>query len=92
MTQRYVVGELSALIGDLCTHECAGLTADLRDLRHRVERAPVSDLAPLAAEALDVADAACWALLERGDAAAFAREAADAAVLHEFAVCAALLP
>ncbi len=92
MTQRYVIGELSALIGDLSRPDCSDFAVTLRDLRHRVESAAPWELAPLAVEALVVADAACWVLLERGEVSAFVREAADAAVLREFAVCAALLP
>lgn len=92
MTQRYVAGELSALIGDLCRQDSSGFAAALRELRYRVECAPLSGLALLAAQALDMADATCWAALERGDLDAFTHRAADAAVLREFAVCAALLP
>ncbi len=92
MTQYYVVGELSALIGELCPNDGSELATAVRDLRRRVECAPACGLTRLAAEALEVADAACWALLERGDVDAFAREVAEASLIREFATCAALLP
>jgi len=48
--------------------------------------------ARLAAEAATLADMICWAMLEQGDTAAFARHAAAGALLYEFAVSANLLP
>ena len=41
--------------------------------------------------ALTLAEALCWDSLNRGDIAAFTRQAAVCAELHEFGVCACLL-
>jgi hypothetical protein len=92
MTQQYVVGELSAFIGDLYPISRRELAADVRGLRRRVESAPVGALRPLAAEAEAIADVTCWTSLEEGDTRAFARQATAAALLHEFAVNAKLVP
>jgi len=64
----------------------------VRGLRRRVECSPVAALPPLAAEATALADMVCWASLDQGDAAGFARRSAAAALLHEFTVSANLLP
>jgi hypothetical protein len=68
------------------------LAGDVRELRRRVESAPVGALRTLASEATAIADRTCWSSLEEGDAGAFARKATAAALLHEFAVNANLLP
>ncbi len=91
MTRQYIVGELSALIGDLYPISREELAADVRVLRRRVESAPVAALGPLAAEAEAMADITCWTSLEEGDTGAFARQATAAALLHEFALNANLL-
>jgi len=91
MTRQYIVGELSALIGDLYPISREELAADVRNLRQRVEATQVGALGPLAAEAEAVADVTCWTSLEEGDAGAFSRQATAAALLHEFAVNANLL-
>ena len=41
--------------------------------------------------ALALAESLCWDSLNRGDTAAFTRQAAVCAELHEFGVCAGLL-
>jgi hypothetical protein len=92
VTRQYIVGELSALIGDLYPISREELAADMRGLRRRVESTPVGALGPLAAEAEVMADVTCWTSLEEGDAGAFARQATTAALLHEFAVNANLVP
>ena len=92
MTRQYIVGELSALIGDLYPVSGEQLAADLRELRCRVESAPVGALRTLAVQATAVADRTCWSSLDEGDAGAFARQATAAALLHDFAVSANLLP
>jgi hypothetical protein len=92
MTQQYIVGELSALIGDLYPIFRKELAADVRNLRQRVESTPIGALGPLAAEAETIADVTCWTSLEHGDTGAFTRQATAAALLHEFAVNANLLP
>ena len=92
MTQQHLVGELSELISLLepAPDEC--LADAVRALRRRVECSPVAALTRLAVEATTIADMTCWAALDRGDTAGFARQSAAAAQLHEFAVSANLLP
>ena len=91
MTQQYIVGELSVLVAGLCPDRCPALAECVRDLRHRVERTSPTALAPLVREAVDLADRACWTSLEAGDMDWFSQQAAGAAVLREFAICAGLL-
>jgi hypothetical protein len=89
MTQQYLVGQLSALLGDL-----EGASADwwpaVHHLRRRVERAPPLALPELADEVLTLTDAICWVFLEDGDAASFGRCARSAAELAEFIEAAGL--
>lgn len=92
MTQCYLIGELSVQLADLCPLPCPPLASAVNQLRDRVEHSPIRCLPPLVGEALSLADEACWALLERGDVEAFAREAAGARALREFALCAGLMP
>ena len=92
MTQQYIVGEFSELISLLEPVPGDWLTGAVHALRRRVECCPVAALAPLASEATTIADMICWATLDQGDPDAFARQSAVAAVLHEFAVSAHLLP
>jgi hypothetical protein len=92
MTQQYIAGELSLLLGELqaaTTHEAS--VVELAHLRQRAETGPRSALAAVAVRALEVADWLCWDSLTRGDAAAFLRQAAVCAELWEFGVCAGLL-
>lgn len=92
MTQQYLVGELSVILGEVqaaaTTEACARRAWDLR---LEVESAPVTALPSAAARALALINSLCWESLTRGDAAAFARQAAICAELHEFGVCARLL-
>jgi hypothetical protein len=92
MTQQYLAGELSVILGEIqaaaTTEACA---RQVWDLRLEVESAPVTALPSAAARALALINSLCWESLTRGDTAAFAREAAICAELHEFGVCAHLL-
>jgi hypothetical protein len=92
MTQQYLVGELSVILGDVqaaaTTEACA---RQAWDLRLEVESAPVAALPSAAARALVLINSLCWESLTRGDTAAFERQAAVCAELHEFGVCAHLL-
>jgi hypothetical protein len=92
MTQQYLAGELSVILGEVqaaaTTQACARRA---RALRLEVESAPVTALPSAAARALALIDGMCWESLARGDTAAFARQAAICAELHEFSVCAHLL-
>ena len=92
MTQQYLVGELSALVSLLEPAGDERLADGVQDLRRRVERSPVGALGPLAAEATAIADTICWARLDDGNAPEFVRQTVVAALLHEFAVSANLLP
>ena len=91
MTQQYIVGEFSVLIAAL--EPGAGeLAGAVHALRRKVERVSPQALAPLVVEAVTMADMTCWAALECGDIASFARNTEAAARLHDFAVSAHLLP
>ncbi len=93
MTQQYLAGEVSLLLGQLqaaMTDEAS--VVKVAHLRRRIETGPRSALASVVARALDVADWACWDSLARGDASAFIRQAAVGAELWEFGICGGLLP
>jgi hypothetical protein len=92
MTQQYLAGGLSVILGEVQ----AAATTEARarqvwDLRLEVESAPVSALPSAAARALALINSLCWESLARGDTAAFARQAAICSELHDFGVCARLL-
>jgi hypothetical protein len=92
MTQQYLVGELSLLLGQLqtaLTDQASGV--EVAHLRQRAETGPRPALASVAVRTLEVADWVCWDSLTRGDAAAFTRQATLCAELWEFGVCAGLL-
>ena len=92
MTQQYVAGELSVLLEHVqavTMTEAAG--RDAWSLRHAAETEPVPALASVTVRALALAEGLCWDSLNRGDTAAFTRQAAVCAELHEFSVCAGLL-
>ena len=92
MTQQYVAGELSLLLGELQTVATNRASArDLARLRHEAETWPLPSLSSVAVRALVVTDGLCWDSLTRADASTFARQAALGAELHEFGVCAGLL-
>ena len=92
MTQQYLAGELSVLlerVQAVATTEAAG--RDATALRQAAETVPVQALAWVTVRALALTERFCWDSLSRGDAAAFTRQAAAAAALREFGVCASLL-
>jgi hypothetical protein len=92
MTQQYLAGELSSLLGELQTVATNAASArDLARLRHEAETWPLPALPSVAVRALVLTDDLCWDSLTRADAASFARQAALGAELHEFGVCAGLL-
>jgi hypothetical protein len=98
MTQQYIRGELSLRLEGLCRleelrdgHLAAAELCALRELRRWVELAPTVELPRVAADAMDMVDAACWASLASGDLAAFDRECREGASLYEFVTCAGLL-
>ena len=92
MTWQYLAGELSVRLADLqavTTTEAA--QRDAWFLRHAAETEPIPALRSVAVRALALAEGLCWDSLNRGDTAAFTRQAAVCAELHEFGVCAGLL-
>jgi hypothetical protein len=92
MTQQYLAGELSVLLGHL--QAAATTEASRRDawsLRQAAETQPVTVLGSVTAAALALTERMCWDSLNRGDMAAFNCQAAVCAELHDFGVCAGLL-
>lgn len=72
MTGRYLVGELSLVLGELqavAIDEAAATT--LAELRREVEMLPLVELRSAVGRALAVADAMCWASLMQLDRRAF---------------------
>jgi hypothetical protein len=55
------------------------------------ETEPIQVLPWVTVQALALTEWLCWDSLNRGDTAAFTRQAAVCAELHEFGVCAGLL-
>ncbi len=92
MTQQYIIGQFSALLGDLQPPPGDGLAAIVHDLRREVESSPLPMLPKLANEAMSLTDVICWAALERGNADGFCCYAKAAATLWEFTDSAGLLP
>ena len=92
MTQQYLAGELSLLLGELqSVAPNEAWTRDLARLRHEAESLPSPALSSVAVRALVLTDDLCWDSLTRADTGAFARQAELSAELHEFGVCAGLL-
>jgi hypothetical protein len=92
MTQQYLVGELSLILGELqavATNQPA--VRDIGCLRQEAETTPPAALAPVVVRAVELTNRICRDALERGEAAAFVREVAISAELREFGVCAGLL-
>lgn len=92
MTQQYLAGELSVLLAEMqaTVSDRVAVRAAAR-LRGEAETLPLTELGMVAARALDLINAVCWESLTRGDTATFCRQAAVAAELYEFGVCAGLL-
>jgi hypothetical protein len=92
VTQQYLAGELSLLLGDLQALSIDHAAArDLGCLRREAETCPLTALGSVTARALALTDGLCWDSLARADAATFTRQATVCAALHEFGVCAGLL-
>jgi hypothetical protein len=92
VTQQYLAGELSVLlerVQAVTTTEAAG--RDAWSLRQAVETGPIQTLGWMTTRALALTERLCWDSLNRGDTAAFTRQAAAAAALREFGVCAGFL-
>ena len=92
MTQQYLLGELSQILGELQAVVMNHVTVrDVVRLRHEAETTPPAALTPVVVRAIELTDRACWDALTRGETAAFLRESEICAELWEFGVCACLL-
>jgi hypothetical protein len=92
MTQYYLAGELSLLLGRLqavATDEAS--VRDVSRLRREAETGPLTTLGSVVVRAFGLADALCWDSLRRGDSAAFDCQATVGAELRQFALCAGML-
>ena len=92
MTRQYVAGELSVLLAHVqavTTTEAS--ERDAWSLRHAAETEPIPALGSVTERALALTEHLCWDSLSRGDTAAFTRQAAVCAELHEFGIYAGLL-
>jgi hypothetical protein len=92
MTQQYLAGELSLLLGRL--QEVAddeACRSDIARLRRTAEAGPLVALPTVVVRALALTNALCQDSLERGATAAFTRQATICAELYEFGDCAGLL-
>lgn len=92
MTQQYLVGELSLILGELqavATDE-AVVRAVVR-LRREAERTRPAALAPVVVRAVKLIDRVCGQALTGGGSAAFIRDIAICAELWEFGICAGFL-
>ena len=92
MTQQYLAGELSVLLERLQAVTTTGAAGrDAWSLRQAAETEPIQALRSVILRALALTEGLCWDSLSGGDTAAFTRQAAVCAELHEFGVCAGLL-
>ena len=92
MTQHYLAGELSVLLGELQALTVDETSArDLGCLRREAETCPLPALGSVTVRALALTDSLCWKSLDRADATTFTRQATLCAELHEFGLCAGLL-
>ena len=92
MTQQYLVGELSLILGELqavATNEAA--VREVARLRQEAETTPPAALAPVVKRAVDLTNRVCWDTIKWGDVATFVREVAICTELRELGVCAGLL-
>lgn len=92
MTQQYLAGELSVLLGELraaATNQ--NRRCEIDRLRRETEEFPTAVLGCVTTRALAVARALCWGSVTRGDTTAFHRQAAVSAQLYEFGICSGLL-
>jgi hypothetical protein len=92
VTQQYIFGELSSLLGELQPTPTNLLDHAVDDLRRDVELSPLPMLPGLAHEAMTLTDTICWTALEQGNAGEFRRYASTAVALRDFTVSASLLP
>ena len=92
MTQQYLVGELSLILGKLqAVATDAVAVREVVRLRREAERTRPAALGPVVVRAVKLIDRVCWEALTRGGSAAFIRDTAICAELWEFGVCAGFL-
>ncbi len=92
MTQHYLAGELSILLGQLqAVAPNQALLRDVGRLRRDVETGPLTALGSVVVRALELTDTFCWESLGRGDTGGFTRQAALGAEMCELGTCAGLL-
>lgn len=92
MTQHYLTGELSMRLAQLQAVAIdQGFARAIAHLRREAETSRPSALSAVLIRTLEVTDGLCWDSLARGDTTAFNSQAASAAELREFGVCAGML-
>jgi hypothetical protein len=92
MTQQYLAGELSLLLGELQTVTTNhALAREVARLRYEAETTALAALPSVTARALALTDGLCWDSLTRADSSTFSRQATVSAELHDFGICAGLL-
>lgn len=92
MTQQYLVGELSLILGELeaaATNDALG--REVARLRRDAETTRPAALGPVVVQAVKLSNLVCWDALTRGGSAAFIRDTGIHAELWEFGVCAGFL-
>jgi hypothetical protein len=92
MTQEYLGGELSLLLGQLqdVTTQTT-LVSELALLRQTAETGRRPAMASAAIRALELVNRACWESLTEGDLVGFARQSGVSAQLWEFGLCSGLI-
>jgi hypothetical protein len=92
MTQQYLVGDISRLLGDLqAAMTTDSSAAEIGRLRRRAEATPPWQLGPVLTRALVRAKQASWESLIRGDAQAFVAQSAARDELVDFGESADLI-
>jgi hypothetical protein len=91
VTQQYIIGEFSALLGGFEPAAVESFSDTIRNLRREVEVSPLAQLPQLARKALNLTDRVCSLALDEGDVRSFSQCAKGASALREFAVSAKLL-
>ena len=92
MTQQYLVGELSLILGELQGAATSdAIVREVARLRRDAETTRPAALGPVVVRAVKLSDRVCCDALTRGVSTAFIRDTAIYAELWEFGVCAGFL-
>jgi hypothetical protein len=92
MTQQYLVGELTLILGELqAVATNAAVVCEVARLRREAETTRPAALGPVVVRAVTLTDRVCRDALTRGGSAAFIRDTAIRSELWEFGVCAGFL-